>query len=43
MGSTGEELRERGAGALSASDSEEWREEAGEEERGERSTGSKRL
>jgi hypothetical protein len=42
MGSTGEELRDR-AGALSASDSEEWREEAGDEERGDRSRGSKRL
>ena len=43
IGSTGEELRDRGAGALSSSDSEEWREESGEEERGERSRGSKRL
>jgi hypothetical protein len=39
----GEELRDRGAGALSASEKEEWQEEAGEDERGERSSDSKRL
>jgi hypothetical protein len=43
MGSTGEELRERAAGILSSSEEEECREEAGEEERGDISRGSKRL
>lgn len=43
MGSTGEELRERGIGMLSSSEDSELCEEAGEEERGDRSRGSKRL
>lgn len=43
MGSTGEELRERGTGMPSSSEDSELREEAGEEERGDISRGSKRL
>ena len=43
IGSIGEELRERAACTLSSSEESEWREDAGEEERGDRSSGSKRL